>query len=100
MPSTGRNSDLRYFTHNIAGRRFAGWYRLLAGDCIEILSIGLIRTIPLIDGRSPEEVACDALEEYVRARQRLGQPVLGVPDELVDEPPHHTCPPSREDTAD
>jgi hypothetical protein len=91
--------DLLYFTHSIGGRKFAGWYRLLSGDCMEILSIGLIRTIPL-DGRAPEEVACDALEEFVRTRQRLGEPVLSVPDELVDQQPDHSCPPSRrEETA-
>src|SRR5688500_3077506 len=90
--------DLLHFMHNIGGRNFAGWYRLLPGDCIEILSIGLIRTVAL-DGSAPEQVACDVLEEFVRARQRQGEPVLTVPDELVDQQPHHTCPPSREETA-
>lgn len=98
VEASGRSTDLLYFTHNIGGRKFAGWYRLLPGDCIEILSIGLIRTIPL-DGRTPEQVACDALEEYVRVPQQQGEPVLTVPDELVDQQPHHTCPSNREGTA-
>ena len=62
---------------------------------MEILAIGLMRTLPL-DGRQPEDVACDVLEEFVRARQQLGQPVPALPTDIAASA-HHTCPPKNRD---
>lgn len=88
-----RKSDLAFFTHAIGGETYGGWYRVLPADCIEILAVGLMQTLSL-DGRRPEEVACSALEEFIRARQKLGQPVPPMPSEMAVNP-HHTCPPTN-----
>lgn len=73
-PTLGRTSDLQYFTTAIDGSNHSGWYRVLPGDCIEVLAIGLMRTLTL-DGHSAEVVAVRALTEFVRARQLRGEPV-------------------------
>jgi hypothetical protein len=98
MTDTIRNqSDLVFFTHIIGGNTYGAWYRLLPAECIEILAIGLIQTIPL-DGRQPGDVACNALEIFVRARHKLGQPVPSLPTEVVAHA-HHTCPPKPSERA-
>jgi hypothetical protein len=86
MVDTIRNTatDLIFFTRVVAGRAYGAWYRVLPAHCIEILAVGLMQTIPL-DGRRPEEVAGGALEEFVRTRQKLGQPVPTI------EPPTSTA---------
>jgi hypothetical protein len=92
MPDTRRNqSDLVFFTHIVDGGTYGAWYRLLPADCIEVLSIELMQTVPLNE-RRPEEVACDMLEELVRARRRSGQPVPVLPSEVAVVA-QHTCPP-------
>jgi hypothetical protein len=92
MTNTPSNkSDLVFFTHIVGGQTYGAWYRMLPSDCIELLAIGLIQILSL-DGRRPEDVACDALEEFVRVRQKLGQPVPSLPSEVTGGA-HHTCPP-------
>jgi hypothetical protein len=66
--------ELSYFTHQIDGADYGGWYRDLAPDSIEVLSVGLIRTIAL-EGRSAQAAASAALEEFVRVRQGQGLPI-------------------------
>jgi hypothetical protein len=73
VPGKGRDG-LDYFTHQVDGTRFGGWYRPLSEGCIEVLAVGLIRTLEL-QGRPPQVVACQALEEFVRLRQQLGLPL-------------------------
>ena len=70
----GRTSDLHYFSTAIDGNKHGGWYRLLPGECIEVLAIGLMRTLPLED-QSAEIVAVRALTEFVRERHLRGEPV-------------------------
>ncbi|WP_129645798.1 hypothetical protein [Peristeroidobacter agariperforans] len=94
MTDTTKNkSDLVFFTQVVGRETYGAWYRVLPVDCIEILAIGLMRTLPL-DGRDPEDVACDALEEFVRARIKLGQPVPALPAEVTVHA-NHTCPPKN-----
>ena len=73
-PGEVHRDGLDYFTHQIDGTRFGGWYRPLCEGTIEVLAVGLIRTLEL-QGRSPQAVACQALEEFVRLRQTLGLPL-------------------------
>ncbi len=70
----GRSSDLQYFSIALGGSNHGGWYRLLPGDCVEMLAIGLMRTLPL-EGQSAEVLAVHALTEFVRERQLRGEPV-------------------------
>jgi hypothetical protein len=82
MRSNGHDAELSYFTHQIDGADYGGWYRDLASGCIEVLSVGLIRTIPL-EGRSAQVAASEALEEFVRVRLRQGLP---IPRQIVRDP--------------
>jgi len=66
--------DLSYFTQQIDGIAFGGWYRHLGTDAIEVLTVGLMRTVRL-DGRLPADAAGQAMEEFVRARKRVGLPI-------------------------
>lgn len=72
--NVGHESELSYFTHQIDGADYGGWYRDLAPGSIEVLSVGLIRTIPL-EGRTAQAAATEALEEFVRIRLREGLPI-------------------------
>jgi hypothetical protein len=74
MRSNGHDSELSYFTHQIDGADYGGWYRDLDPGCIEVLSVGLIRTIPL-EGRTAQVAASETLEEFVRVRLREGLPI-------------------------
>jgi hypothetical protein len=66
---------LRHFTHTVSSARYEGYFRPLALDCIEVTAVGLIRTIALC-GRSPIDVAREALEEFLLIRQHLGWPIV------------------------
>jgi hypothetical protein len=57
-------SDLVYFTHRIDGVVHSGWYRLVQRDGIQLITVGMLQDLSL-DGRSPEKVARDALEQFV-----------------------------------
>jgi hypothetical protein len=79
----GRNkSDLVFFTHTIDGKTYGAWYRPMPADCIEILGIGLMQIVSL-HGRRAEDLACEVLEEFVRIRKKLGQPVPTLPAEAA-----------------
>jgi hypothetical protein len=80
--NVGRDSQLSYFTHHIDGADYGGWYRDLAPGSIEVLSVGLIRTIAL-EGRIAQVAASEALEEFVRVRLRQGLP---IPRQVIADP--------------
>jgi hypothetical protein len=95
--TTSNKTDLVFFTHIVGGQTYGAWYRMLPSDCIEILSIGLMQILSL-DGRRAEDVACDALEEFVRVRQKLGHPVPSLPSEVIAGA-HHKCSAKNRDGA-
>ena len=60
-----RVSDLAYFTHEVDGRLYGGWYRRVGRSDIELYARGQVRKAKL--GRmSAERKACRVLEEIVR----------------------------------
>jgi hypothetical protein len=79
-PETG----LRYFTHPFENANYGGWYRPLGDDAIEVLAVGLIRTVRL-GGRNPEIAACEALDEFVRLRKSYGLPLPSA-DTWAEDP--------------
>lgn len=64
-----RSNDLNYFTHEVDGRLYGGWYRSLAGESIEVYARGQVRSAPLAGARL-EEKACRLLEDVVRSLPR------------------------------
>jgi hypothetical protein len=79
VASLGMNSKsgLIYFTHTIDGVVHGAWYRLLEPDHIQLVTVGLLQDVPA-GGRTPEIVARDTLEQFVRNRQAKGLPVPTV----------------------
>ena len=61
------NSDLTYFTHQVDGRLYGGWYRLLDGGRIEVLAMCKIAIASA--GSSAPESAKDVLMGLVRAEK-------------------------------
>jgi hypothetical protein len=60
-----RASDLTYFTHEVDGRLYGGWYRLAANSTVELYARGQVRKAKL--GKlSVEARAGRMLEEIVR----------------------------------
>jgi hypothetical protein len=64
-----RATDLVYFTHEVDGRLYGGWYRLGAGSTIELYARGQVKKAKL--GKlSADKKACRMLEEIVRTLER------------------------------
>jgi hypothetical protein len=61
------NSDLTYFTHEVDGRLYGGWYRLLDGGRIEVLALCKIAIAS--GGSSALESAKDVLMGLVHAEK-------------------------------
>jgi hypothetical protein len=61
------NSDLTYFTHEVDGRLYGGWYRLLDGGRIEVLAMCKIAVASA--GSSAPESAKSVLMGLVRAEK-------------------------------
>ena len=70
-----RSPALDFFTVSVEGEIYGGWYRLLRSGYIEILSVGLMRQTPLTADNSPEALAREVLDRFVRARMAAGAPV-------------------------
>ena len=84
------NSDLSFFVLRIQGVEYGGWFRVVAPDCIEVLAPGFMAILPL-DGKSAEEVSCHALEDFIRARLRVGAPVPAAGPVKKTIEPEHIC---------
>jgi hypothetical protein len=61
------NSDLTYFTHEVDGRLYGGWYRRLDGERIEVLAMCKIAIASA--GSSAPESAKEVLIGLVRAEK-------------------------------
>lgn len=64
-----RMTELVYFTHEVDGRLYGGWYRLGANSTIELYARGQVKKAKLgrLDG---QKKACRMLEEIVRTLER------------------------------
>ena len=64
-----RATDLVYFTHEVDGRLYGGWYRLAPDSSVELYARGQVKKAKL--GRSTvEKKACRMLESIVRTIER------------------------------
>ena len=72
---------LTYFTHDIGGRLFPGWYRRLPGRRIEVFTRTRVR-IEFIEAESIETEARRILEELVRLDE--------LPGSDSESPPHRS----------
>jgi hypothetical protein len=59
-------SDLSFFTHQVDGREYAGWYRVLEGDRVEVFTRGRVEIIPCVNC-DPEKTVKRFLEARIRA---------------------------------
>ena len=74
--------EMTFFTHQVYGQTYGGWYRQLAPQEIEIMGAGLLCKTSYA-GRDELSVARSVLEEFVRMQIRTGghpQP-LDAPDQ-------------------
>ncbi len=62
---------LTYFTHEIGGRLFPGWYRRLPGRRIEVFTRTRVKTA-FIEAESIEAEARRILEELIRLDELSG----------------------------
>lgn len=65
---------MTFFTHQVNGRTFGGWYRLLGPHEIEIMGAGFMSKTSYA-GSDELSVACSVLEEFVRMQIRTGGPL-------------------------
>jgi hypothetical protein len=70
--------DLTYFTHEVDGRSFAGWFRTVQPGRIEVLGIGLLQTVAHPAHVAPANVARQTLARFIRGKQRAGLPIPSV----------------------
>ena len=70
--------DLTYFTHEVDGRSFAGWFWTVSPGRVEVLGIGLLQTVAHPAHVAPANVARQTLARFVHGRQRKGLPILSV----------------------
>jgi hypothetical protein len=75
-------AQLNYFTHLIEGKRYGGWYRVVAEHELEVFGIGLMQTVRYA-GADPETAACIVLDEFVRRAAHTGIAVPALGDELA-----------------
>jgi hypothetical protein len=79
--------EMTFFTHQVNGQTYGGWYRRLAPHEIEIMGAGFLRKTTYA-GRDELSVARSVLEEFVRMQLRTGghpQP-LDMPDHRDSTP--------------
>ena len=70
--------ELTYFTHEIDGRSFSGWFRTVGSGRIEVLGIGLLQTVAYPAHVAPANVARQTLARFITGRQRQGLPIPTV----------------------
>lgn len=58
--------DLIYFTHEVDGRSFAGWFRTVGPGQIEVLGIGLLQAVGHPAHVAPANVARETLARFIR----------------------------------
>jgi hypothetical protein len=63
--------EMTFFTHQVNGRTYVGWYRQLAPHEIEIMGAGFLCKTSYAD-RDELSVARSVLEESVRMQMRTG----------------------------
>lgn len=78
---------MTFFTHQVNGQTYGGWYRQLAPHEIEIMGAGFLCKTSYA-GRDELSVARSVLEEFVRMQMRSGrQPrALDAPDPPDNRP--------------
>jgi hypothetical protein len=79
----GAMHKLTFFTHVIDAELYVGWYRVRSPTEVEVQAVGLLEVVSW-EGRSPEAAAQWCLEQFVRCRQRSGEPIP-VLDEIMAE---------------
>lgn len=92
-----------YFTHSIDGRLYGGWFRIVSQYELEVLAVGILRTVRF-GGFDSEQAARSVLEEFVRRRMRGGNPVPTLNDKITtsatqttsSDPDRRPADPSRE----
>lgn len=72
-------TDLKFFKHDIEGKTYVGWYRLVSITNLEVQAVGLLQRVSW-DGINPEAAARFCLEDYVRTRLAAGQGVPALQD--------------------
>jgi hypothetical protein len=63
--------EMTFFTHQVNGQTYGGWYRQLAPHEIEIMGAGFLCKTSYA-GRDELSVARSVLEEFVRMQMRSG----------------------------
>ena len=63
--------ELIFFTHTIEGKSYGGWYRLLSPSEVEVIALGLIRTVPCV-GVKPEDASRWCLEDLIKGTSTTG----------------------------
>lgn len=86
--------ELTYFIHAVDGRSFAGWFRIVGAEQIEVLGVGLLQIVAYPAHIAPANAARQALARFVRARERKGLPVPAV-DEIKAAAPSDAQPESE-----
>jgi hypothetical protein len=71
--------DLKFFKHDVEGKTYVGWYRLVSLTNLEVQAVGLLQRVSW-DGINPEAAARYCLEDHVRRRLASGQPVPTLQD--------------------
>lgn len=77
--SRGTSEPLTYFTCEVDGVRYGGWYRKLTPSEIEVLAVGLL-TVAAYCGDDAESTARATLTDFVRRSTREGRPIPSVTD--------------------
>jgi hypothetical protein len=67
---------LIYFTHEVAGRLFPGWFRRIPGRRIEVFTVSRLKT-EFIEAEPVDSQARRMLEELIRLDFFLFQPQTG-----------------------
>ena len=78
---------MTFFTHQVNGQTYGGWYRQLAPHEIEIMGAGLLCKTSYA-GSDELSVARSVLEEFVRMQMRTGGQLrpLGSADQRKSTP--------------
>lgn len=70
-PRVEVQNEMTFFTHQVNGQTFGGWYRPLGPHEIEIMGAGFLCKTNYA-GCDELSVACSVLEEFVRMQIRTG----------------------------
>ena len=68
--------DLTYFTHEVEGHSFAGWFRTVGAGRVEVLGIGLLQTVAHPAHVAAANVARQTLTRFIKQRRGLPIPTV------------------------